>query len=199
MFGANALNAITAQNMAGVFGVQAMSGDLLSAQIRACIEDLPIGAIKTGMLANADTPDDFTADIPLVLDPVMVATSGARLLDIEAETLLSERLLPRATLVTPNLPEAAVMTGLSVGSDPAQLAEKLMPRGVQAVLVKGGHSDDAICSDWLISSEGQLSLDGPPREGQFHGTDYAFSAAITALLARGEKLQTAVSTAVQWL
>ena len=206
VFGASALTAITAQNTAGVFGVQALSGDLLSAQIRACIEDLPIGAIKTGMLANteliqatADTLDDSAADIPLVLDPVMVATSGARLLDTEAETLLSERLLPRATLVTPNLPEAAVMTGLPIDSDPVQLAENLMQRGAQAVLVKGGHGSDAICTDWLISSEGQLSLDWPRHKGQFHGTGCAFSAAITALLARGETLQTAVSTAGQWL
>ncbi|MEM7053196.1 MAG: bifunctional hydroxymethylpyrimidine kinase/phosphomethylpyrimidine kinase [Pseudomonadota bacterium] len=206
VFGATALTAITAQNTSAVYDVQSLRDTILAAQIRACIEDLPIGAIKTGMLANAaliqataDTLRECAADIPLVLDPVMVATSGARLLDIEAEQLLIEQLLPRAALVTPNLPEAAVMTGLQVDSDPLVVAEKLIELGAKAVLLKGGHGSETICTDWLVSSAGQLSFDWPRRAGQFHGTGCAFSAAITALLAKGESLQAAVSAAGLWL
>ena len=206
VFGASAITAITAQNTVSVYDVQSLRADILAAQIRACIEDLSIGAIKTGMLANgelietaADTLDECASDIPLVLDPVMVATSGARLLDIEAERLMIERLLPKATLITPNLPEASAMTGLAVDSDPVQLAEKLLEQGAKAVLLKGGHGGEAICTDWLVSANGQLSMDWPRRPGQFHGTGCAFAAAIAALIAKGQDLQQAVSGAGLWL
>ena len=206
VFGASAITAITAQNTVSVYDVQALGADIVSIQIKACIEDLPIGAIKTGMLANtelieatADTLEAYASDIPLVLDPVMVATSGSRLLDIEAERLLAQRLLPQATLVTPNLPEASVMTGLPVGSDPLQLADKLLELGARAVLLKGGHGDEAICTDWLVSADGQLSVNWPRRTGNFHGTGCAFAAAIAALTAKGHTLQQAVSDAGLWL
>lgn len=206
VFGASAITAITAQNTVSVYDVQTLNADILSTQIKACMEDLPIGAIKTGMLANAelieatvDTLHEYASNTPLILDPVMVATSGARLLDIEAERLLTERLLPQATLVTPNLPEASVMTGLPADSDPLQLAEKLLEQGAKAVLLKGGHGDEDICTDWLVSAEGQLSMNWPRRRGHFHGTGCAFAAAIAALTAKGRNLQQAVSDAGLWL
>ncbi len=204
--GASAITAITAQNTVNVNQVQRSPASLLEAQIEACLLDLPIRAIKTGMLASAELIGTTAArlrsiatPIPLVVDPVMVATSGARLLDIDAEQQLMEHLLPLATLVTPNLPEAALMTGLTVDHAPQDLAANLIERGAQAVLIKGGHGREEQCVDWLIQPDQHRSFEWPRKAGQYHGTGCTFSAAITALLATGKTLTEAVDLAGHWL
>lgn len=206
VFGATAVTAVTAQNTAGVRGVEPLSPELLGDQIEACLEDLPIRAAKTGMLANASLID-VVADAwrseaapALVLDPVMVATSGARLLDESAERAMIRRLLPQATLVTPNLPEAAVLAGSDRTAPADDLAARILDYGSRAVLIKDGHGADAVCTDLLMTSDGRRTEFRRRRvAGQFHGTGCALSAAICALLALGEPLDSAVQQAGDWL
>ncbi|MFW5927315.1 MAG: bifunctional hydroxymethylpyrimidine kinase/phosphomethylpyrimidine kinase, partial [Wenzhouxiangella sp.] len=172
----------------------------------AVAEDLDIAASKTGMLANAAIIRALATCIDeceigeLVVDPVMVATSGARLLDADAERLMTERLLPRARLATPNLPEAAVLAGLPADSDVAALADAILASGCRAVLIKGGHGDSENIVDLLATPDGRREF-RHRRIGRapVHGTGCALSAAITAHLARGAELEEAVETAIDWL
>src|SRR6056297_1922337 len=140
VFGASAITAVTAQNTAAVSGVSIMDAGFVGQQIAACFADLPIGAVKTGMLANAEITQTVVAElkrlqdragtpIPLIVDPVMIATSGASLLDDHAIIALRDELLPMATLVTPNLPEAAALTGQPEDTDPETLGAMLMESG----------------------------------------------------------------------
>jgi len=215
-YGASALTAITAQNTSGVRMLEMLSEDLVTEQIRACLDDLPISALKTGMLASAGivnavadvlseagigSSGDGVAPIALVVDPVMIATSGARLLDQDAIETLMGSLLPMATLATPNLHEAAALTGGAVEDDPKQLGRRLInATGVANVLVKGGHGDGAVCRDWLVARDGDATvLERPRAPGAHHGTGCALSAAITAGLARGQPLREAVAQATDWL
>ena len=203
--GASVLTAITAQNTLGVSQVEPLSAAMVRAQLESVFADLPIRAAKTGMLANAaivNTVAEFLAgqhDTSIVIDPVMVATSGARLLDRDAENALIERLLPLATLVTPNLPEAAVLTGLREDTAPEQLAERIIGLGCRAVLLKGGHADGAMVEDLLVTASGQMTFRHPRVERRVHGTGCALSAAITAGLAHGQDLEIAVESAIEWL
>lgn len=208
VFGATAVTAVTAQNTVGVRSVETLSARLVADQIAACLADLPIRAAKTGMLASTELieavagawPED---DAPaLVVDPVMVATSGARLLDESAEEALVRHLLPRATLITPNRPEAAVLAQLTDAGDvPAEeLAARILDRGAQAVLIKDGHNRAAECRDVLVTADGEVAEFRHERlPGRFHGTGCALSAAICALLARGESREDAVRQAGNWL
>ncbi|MGK7295316.1 MAG: bifunctional hydroxymethylpyrimidine kinase/phosphomethylpyrimidine kinase [Candidatus Wenzhouxiangella sp. M2_3B_020] len=208
--GASALTALTAQNTLGVHDVRILDAGFVSAQIDACIDDLALGAIKTGMLASADIVEAVATrlgksnahDRPtphLIVDPVMVATSGARLIDDDAVRVLIRRLLPLATLVTPNLPEAAALTGLSTDAEPERLGAALLETGVSAVLVKGGHGRGETCRDVLITAYGSRSLEWTRVPGTFHGTGCAYAASIAALMARGESLDDAVPRAGRWL
>lgn len=210
VFGASAVTAVTAQNTADVSRVSAMDADLVGAQVAACFMDLPIGAVKTGMLANAEITRAVVqqlerararsgARVPLIVDPVMIATSGASLLDDRAIATLLEDLIPLATLVTPNLPEAAALTGRSVDTDPETLGALLLQSGVGAVLVKGGHAIGETCRDLLVVSDGVTAFDWPRAAGEYHGTGCAYAAAITALCARGFTLEAAVSKSGAWL
>lgn len=205
VFGCSALTAITAQNTVGVDEVCVLSPDLVAAQIRACLVDLPVGAIKTGMLADRATIDAVVDAVPLnhpaalVVDPVMIATSGARLLDADAIDTLRLRLLPRATLVTPNLHEAAALADGTIDDDPRRLGRILLETGAAAVLVKGGHGDGPLSSDWLMRPGQTLEFRRRRVPGRFHGTGCALSAAIAAGLARGQPLERAIERAGHWL
>lgn len=206
-FGASALTAATAQNTAAVRDVRVFDAGFVAAQIDACFDDLEISAVKTGMLANAEIAQTVAERIgaqdggsmTLIVDPVMVATSGARLLDDRAVSVLLEQLLPMASLVTPNLPEAAALTGLDADREPEALAERLLKTGVGAVLIKGGHGRGRECRDLLATPDGFTEMTFPRAEGQYHGTGCALSAAITARMAAGSALARAVSDAAGWL
>lgn len=205
--GASVIVALTAQNTCGVTAVRAMDEEFVEAQIRAVAEDQIIGATKTGMLANAGIIRAVARSLDecdvgqLVVDPVMVATSGARLLDTDAERLLRDRLLPRAHLVTPNLPEAAVLAGMDHDAGPDALADAILESGCGAVLVKGGHDDGSdTLTDVLATADGRRRFSHPRiGESPVHGTGCALSAAITARLARGADLEDAVGEAIDWL
>jgi len=210
VFGASAVTAVTAQNTAAVSGINTMHADFVGQQIAACFADLPVGAIKTGMLANADITRTVVRElkrtreisgtlIPLIVDPVMIATSGASLLDERATATLWDELLPLATLVTPNLPEAAALTGRPEDTDPETLGTLLLESGVGAVLVKGGHAKGETCRDLLVVHDAATAFDWPRAAGEFHGTGCAYSAAITALCARGHSLEVAISMSGEWL
>lgn len=209
VFGCSALTAITAQNTLAVTRVEVLDPTLVAAQIEACLSDLPVAAIKTGMLAGATTIEAVAgtlstgargADRPtLVVDPVMIATSGARLLDEDAIELLKTRLLPLAVLVTPNLHEAAALTGLGIDDEPRELGRALLRTGVRAVLVKGGHGRAPQSCDWLIRPGDERPFRRDRVPGTFHGTGCALSAAIAAGLARGADLDAAVEQARDWL
>lgn len=204
--GSTAIIALTAQNTCGVTAVRAMDAEFVEAQIRAVAEDARIGATKTGMLANAEIIQAVVRSLDvydlgqLVVDPVMVATSGARLLDKDAEQLMREHLLPRADLVTPNLPEAAVLAGLDRDAGSEAIADAILESGCAAVLVKGGHDGSDTLTD-LLATPGSRRAFRHDRIGRspVHGTGCALSAAITARLARGAELEEAVGAAIDWL
>jgi hydroxymethylpyrimidine/phosphomethylpyrimidine kinase len=202
---ASVITAVTAQNTQGVHDLATLETRLVAAQLRAVLSDLPIAAAKTGMLANAGiietvaTGLQSSPGVHLVVDPVMVATSGARLLDRNAEQVLISRLLPLAALVTPNLPEAAALTGHDITTAPEKLAEKILGFGCAAVLIKGGHATGSRVEDLLVTAQGRQVFSHPRTARSIHGTGCALSAAITAHLARGLCLEDAVDAAIQWL
>lgn len=201
--GCTAIAALTAQNPNGVTGVLLADGAFLAKQLDAIFECYAIGAVKTGMLANAGLIE-AAADrlsrqprIPNVVDPVMVATSGARLLEDRAVETLKTKLAPLATLLTPNLPEAVVLLGRPVtGRNAAvEAARELAGRFGCAVLLKGGHDAERPGEDLFCAGGRVLSLSTPVVERPLstHGTGCTLSAAITASLARGRNLETAVT------
>jgi hydroxymethylpyrimidine/phosphomethylpyrimidine kinase len=206
VYGQAAISLITVQNSAGVQRVECLAGDLVAQQIRAVLDDIPPGAVKTGALGNREIIQavaGLAADFhcPLVVDPVAVSKHGARLLDADAIDALKSALLPHAFLVTPNLAEAQMLTGLEV-RDVAGMrvaAEKLSAMGPRAVLVKGGHlAGDA--TDVLLYQGEFLELAAPRTITRHtHGTGCTYSAAITAGLAKGQDLQTAVRRAKQYI
>ena len=203
-----AITALTAQNTVGVTGVQVVPPDFVRRQLEALAADLPPDAIKTGMLADTDLATTVADCIrafgwtPLVVDPVMIATSGDRLLSIDAEQVIRNRLLPLATLVTPNLDEAALLTGLEV-RDVAQMERAgavLLDSGAAAVLLKGGHLDEDTIVDLLFTAEGIRRFSHPRiRTTSTHGTGCTLSAAITAGLASGRALEPAVEAALDYV
>lgn len=205
VYGASALTALTAQNTLGVHGVHAVPPAFVIAQIDAVLSDLSVGAIKTGMLANhaivtavADRLGAATG-IPLVVDPVMVATSGDNLLDADAIDAVRHRLLPRAMLVTPNIPEAARLLDEPEAEDETGLtrqAQSILAFGPQAVLLKGGHGGGDTATDLLVTANRVITLRQPRIETTAtHGTGCTLSAAIAALLASGADLEQAVERA----
>lgn len=209
-YGASALTAVTAQNTREVASFAVLSPALVRAQIVTVMDDLPIAAVKTGMLGDAATAAAVTEaltaafaerPLPLVVDPVMVATSGDRLLDDEGEAVVRERLLPLATLVTPNLPEAAVLIGAEVRSlrEQRHAARELVALGAGAALVKGGHrAGDPV--DVFFDGEEMVEIVAPRIETTHtHGTGCTLSAAIAARLARGDALVDAVRLAHAYL
>ncbi len=209
VYTATAITAITAQNTLGVQRVQMLDPDLVAAQIVSVLSDIGADAVKIGMLGTAAViraVSDALAgfDGPIVLDPVMVAKSGHALLDDDAVAALQRHLLPRATLLTPNLPEAARLlrraTPASDAADVAAQGRALLAMGPQAVLMKGGHAEGAICTDRLITRGGVDDFAAPRIISRnTHGTGCTLSSAIAAELAKGAALQDAVAVSHRWL
>jgi hydroxymethylpyrimidine/phosphomethylpyrimidine kinase len=208
VFGTSAVTAITAQNTLGVSAVHAVPPDIVRAQIDAVVVDLRPSAVKTGMLATAalvGTVTDAIAHHGLdryVLDPVMDATSGHRLLAPDAEAALRERLIPLALLITPNLPETGVLVGREVTSVPEmrRAARELVEMGARAALVKGGHLAGTEVVDVLWDGREETSWRRPRLSTRnTHGTGCTVSAAVTAGLARGAPLVVAVERALDYV
>ncbi len=208
VYGASVITALTAQNTRAVTMVDAASPMMIAAQIAAVFDDLDIRAVKLGMLGGAEairTVADGLAGrtVPVVLDPVMVAKSGDTLLPDDAIATLIEALLPRADLLTPNLPEAARLLGCDAASDEAEMLEQghaLLALGPRAVLMKGGHGAGDTCTDLLIGANGTLRLTAPRQTTRnTHGTGCTLSAAIAAGLAQGLDMADAVRRAHTYL
>lgn len=208
VFGTSVIVALTAQNTAGVRAVHQAPPEIVAAQLDALAEDLPPAALKTGMLASEAIVRLVAAAIrrhawgPYVLDPVLAATSGARLLAEDATRALAAELLPLATLVTPNREEAALLTGLPV-DDEAGMGEAgaaLRRLGAGAALVKGGHFPGERVVDLLVTAQGAVRFEHPRLStSSTHGTGCTLSAAITAGLALGLPLDAAVAAARDYL
>ncbi len=194
VWGTTAITAVTAQNTVGVRRVDALSPEAVRAQIDAVFDDLPVRAVKIGMLGTRAVVEAVAEALVrhrpehVVLDPVMVAGSGDRLLEEDAVAALAGALLPLATVLTPNLPEAALLLGRELADDDEVLraaAEELVGRGPQSVLLKGGHRSGE-AADWFAAQGASQRLVAPRVPGPFtHGTGCTLSAAIAALLARG--------------
>jgi hydroxymethylpyrimidine/phosphomethylpyrimidine kinase len=205
VYGASVITALTAQNTRGVQAVHAVPAGFVAAQLDSVLSDLDVGAIKTGMLADAGIVETVAGRLragprrPLVVDPVMVATSGDVLLQPEAVGAVKGALAPLATLLTPNLAEAAVLLGAAKAEDEAAMraqAKALLALGCGAVLVKGGHGTGEEAVDVLAHGSDVEILRGPRIDTPHtHGTGCTLSAAIAALLAQGTPLGEAVRRA----
>lgn len=206
VFGTSALTAVTAQNTLGVHGVYPIEAVGVIAQIEAVLDDFTVGAVKTGMLFSAEIIEAVALSLrnngcpSLVIDPVMIAKGGASLLQNEAVTALKTHLLPLATLVTPNIPEAEVLADMAIQStdDYEEVANRILQLGAKAVILKGGHSNDTqFAEDFFFSADGHSFTMKSERidTRDTHGTGCTFSAAITAFIAQGKSLQEAVREA----
>jgi hydroxymethylpyrimidine/phosphomethylpyrimidine kinase len=197
----SALVALTAQNTREVTAVHEAPPDFIRAQLEAVFSDIGVDAAKTGMLysrGTIETAADFLEEnrVPLVVDPVMVAASGARLLQDDAVDTLKARLFPLATVITPNLHEASALAGVPYreDADRRELAEALRSLGPQAVVVTGGHGSDAV--DWLYDGETHTPIPVARHDEEAtHGAGCTHSARICAFLARGESLEDAARAA----
>ena len=209
VYGASVITALTAQNTRGVSAIHAVPPEFVTAQIDAVFGDLDVGAVKIGMVAQLSTIEAIAASLKryspkhVVLDPVMVATSGDGLLATDAVDALRTKLIPRASLITPNLPEAAALLGEGVASGAADIegqGTRLLAMGCPAVLIKGGHADGAESVDYLIEA-GRIARLAAPRLAtkNTHGTGCSLSSAITAYLAKGEAMESAVRNAKTWI
>ncbi|MDX1483581.1 MAG: bifunctional hydroxymethylpyrimidine kinase/phosphomethylpyrimidine kinase [Alphaproteobacteria bacterium] len=204
-YAATAITALTAQNTLGVHGVEAVAPAFIEAQMTAVLDDIGADAIKTGMLADpqtigvvAATIERLAAGVPLVVDPVMVAKGGARLASDAAIAASRRLLLPKAHLITPNIPEAEVLLGHAIGGagDMEGAARALLELGPDAVLLKGGHLEGEILVDILVSGAGLRRFEGARIESRHtHGTGCTLASAIAVGLAQGLQLEAAVSRA----
>lgn len=208
VYGASVITALTAQNTRGVSMIEPASTGMIRAQIEAVAGDLAPDAVKLGMLGDSAAIRTVAGclselDVPVILDPVMIAKSGDALLADEAVATLRDVLLPQSTLLTPNLPEAARLLGTAAARDEAEMEDQgaaLLALGAKAVLMKGGHADGPVCTDLLITREGTRRFSAPRHPTRHtHGTGCTLSAAIAAALARGEPLAAAVGTAHRYL
>jgi hydroxymethylpyrimidine/phosphomethylpyrimidine kinase len=210
VYGGAVLTALTAQNTRGVTGVHPVPADFVTAQLDAVLGDLDVRALKTGMLWSAEVVGavaDAVArhQVPaVVVDPVMVATSGDRLVDEGTVAAVRERLLPLATLVTPNLPETATLLGDAQPPDDeaamSAAGARLRELGAHAALVKGGHGTGEESLDVLVDAAGAVRMSAPRiRTTGTHGTGCTLSAAVAARLAAGDDLRTAVRAAKEYL
>ncbi len=205
-FGTSAITALTAQNTTGVEGVHPSPPEFVARQIAMVVSDIGVDAAKTGMLFSAEIIGAVVREVgrfgirPLVVDPVMVATSGDRLLREDAVAALRDELLPLATVVTPNIPEAEVLAGFAI-ADRASLeraARAIKARGAEWVVLKGGDrvvpgasaEDESV--DWVYGPEEAFALRGARVPGVWHGTGCTFSSAICARLAHGDDVATAL-------
>lgn len=214
VYGASVITALTAQNTQGVTGVLEIDPDFIAAQIDAVASDLRLGAVKTGMLADRPQVAVVVSGIkrhgikrdglvPLVVDPVMVATSGDVLLAPDAIDAVRRNLIPLASVITPNLHEAARLLGQAVAASEAEMqrqGEALMALGAAAVVIKGGHATGTEAVDYLVTGEGTIRFAKPWVETRHtHGTGCTLAAAIAANLAMGRTLPDAVAAAKDYL
>lgn len=210
VYGASVITALTAQNTQGVTDIHLVPPEHIAAQIEAVFSDLRIATVKTGMLggeaqiaAVADGLEKWAKDAPIIVDPVMVATTGARLLDPGAERLLISRLLPLATLVTPNLAEASVLSGAPVVADEAGMEEQaraICALGARSVLIKGGHGSGPEAVDLFFDGETFRRFATPrvPTRNT-HGTGCTLASAIAAGLLSEQSLPQAIADAKAFL
>jgi hydroxymethylpyrimidine/phosphomethylpyrimidine kinase len=204
-YAATAITALTAQNTKGVFDVLPIPPEFIRKQIEVVLDDIGADAIKTGMLHDTAVIETVAAvlqqrasGIPLVVDPVMVAKGGARLIDPDAVEALKRLLIARATVLTPNLPEAETLCGRAIGDAAAmrRAGEKLLALGCRAVLVKGGHLAGNILSDVLVTAAGVRVWESPRIDTRHtHGTGCTLASAIAAGLAQGLDIEQAVDRA----
>lgn len=207
VYGATAITAITAQNTQGVHSQFALPPQMVYDQIIAVMEDIHPSVIKIGMLSNLQVTTAVAEalkrySIPIILDPVMVSSSGHRLLSAEAQEVLKERLLPMAQLVTPNIPEMEALTAMTISTieDKGKAAAHLLSLGVQSVLLKGGHEEGEVKVDILYqkSPQGIITCSFSSdtlNTRNIHGTGCTLSSAIAAYMARGLALKEAISSA----
>ncbi len=209
-YGMAALTALTAQNTQGVTAIQALPPEFVEAQIEAVFNDIRVDAVKIGMIANARIANAVAAmleahatRVPIVLDPVMVAKGGAPLLAEDANQAIIARLLPLASVITPNLPEAAALLGEPVAETREEMekqAGRLLQRGPRAVLIKGGHLESADSPDVLIDAGGVIWFEGVRMTTRnTHGTGCTLSSAIAAELAKGQSMVEAAGVAKAYL
>ncbi len=191
--GMTAITALTAQNTVGISAVHPVPPEVIVAQVRAVVEDIGVDAIKIGMLGTVETIDAVAralelvpADVPVVIDPVMVAESGAVLLEPGARGALVERLFPRAAVATPNVPEARVLTGIADGDgDAEELARAVLALGPRAVVVTGGHREQA--TDVFFDGKVLVEIPGERYpDGAAHGSGCTHSSVLAARLAAGD-------------
>jgi hydroxymethylpyrimidine/phosphomethylpyrimidine kinase len=205
--GLSVIAAITSQNTRGVTAVHTVPLKHIRSQIAAVFDDFPIGAVKTGMLGSATVTrlvaKEMRARKPawLVVDPVMIATSGARLLDADAVQAMVEELIPLADVLTPNLPEAEALLGrkLRTAQDYDHAGAALLGLGARSVLLKGGHSDEREVVDRYYDDRGVMELRHPRMPIEGHGTGCTLASAIAAELARGNTPRSAVRRAVAYV
>lgn len=209
VYGASAITALTAQNTNGVTGIHDVPADFVTAQIDAVFTDLDVKAVKIGMVSQREVIDVIAASLDrwspkhVVVDPVMVATSGDRLLSSDAIDAVRKKLFPRATIITPNLPEAAALLDEGVAATEADIerqARALLAMGCAAVLVKGGHGEGPESVDYLVGKDSVVRLAAPRiATKNTHGTGCSLSSAIAAELAKGETLEAAVRQAKAYI
>ncbi len=201
VYSATVITAVTVQNTMGVSDVVMMEADIVAAQMRAVLTDIGADVIKIGMTGNAaiinavaDVIDDLASDTTVVLDPVMVATSGDVLLEDDAIAALKERLIPHADVITPNVPEAARLTGIAIDDMDGlrEAGEALLKMGAYSAVMKGGHLDGGTVIDLLVTEQGMAVMSGPRIHSRHtHGTGCTLASAIASGLARGMELEAA--------
>lgn len=210
VFGTSAITAVTAQNTQGVHGVYPIEVEGVIAQMRAVLDDFDVKACKTGMLysaeiivAVAELLKEYPS-IPLVIDPVMIAKGGQSLLQQQAIDALKEQLIPLSTIITPNIPEAEVLTGMTIRTDEDihRAAKRIVKLGAKSVVMKGGHRSDVLdAKDYYLDSDGQSFTVTTPwiHTKDTHGTGCTFAAALTSFLAKGYSMSDSVAEAKQFI
>ncbi|MBO8092211.1 MAG: bifunctional hydroxymethylpyrimidine kinase/phosphomethylpyrimidine kinase [Prosthecochloris sp.] len=209
-YGLTVITALTAQNTRGVDAVIPVDKEFTRKQLHALLEDINIDAVKTGMLGNSGTIQVVAEElrklkgIPVIVDTVLASTGGSCLLDSDAVPLMKELLFPQATLVTPNIPEAATLTGKKrLPTSRTQIrktAEELLASGPEAVMIKGGHMEGDECSDLLLTRQKEVWLTSKRIDTpNTHGTGCTLSSAVAAFMARGMQLENAVRQAKHYV
>ncbi|MBR4157198.1 MAG: bifunctional hydroxymethylpyrimidine kinase/phosphomethylpyrimidine kinase [Bacteroidales bacterium] len=211
VYGATAITAITAQNTLGVFSQLHLNPQLVYEQICCVMDDLHPSVVKIGMLANAEIVHSVADalskyNVTIVLDPVMVSTSGHRLLSVEARDVIKERLLPMLTIITPNIPEMIELTGMNLLNitDKETAAKHLLDFGVRYVLLKGGHEDGNIKTDFLFYYDSDSLVTKTFSSEMIvtpntHGTGCTLSSAIASFIAKGFSVEESVAKAKQYV
>lgn len=208
VYAATAITALTAQNTYGVRDIQPATPQMVRNQIEAVLEDLTVDCIKIGMLCNTEIAQSVAetlqgVDIPIILDPVMISTSGHKLLSDEAIEVIMQRLFPLTQLITPNIHEAELLAGMEIKSseDITEAAHKIMQRGCKAVLIKGGHLEGSKATDRLFTTDSEVRvyasdfIDTP----NTHGTGCTLASAIAAHRALGYDIPTAIEKAKKYV